>query len=228
MSKVLVIGCGGVASVAISKCCQVSDVFTELCIASRTKSKCDALAAKLAPNTKTKITTAQVDADDVQQLCDLINSYKPDLVMNIALPYQDLTIMDACLACGVNYMDTANYEPENTDDPEWRAIYEKRCKEAGFSAYFDYSWQWAYKKKFEDAGLTALLGCGFDPGVARLTALTPPSMSLTPSTPSISWTATAATMAMPSPPTLTPKSTCAKFLPPAAIWKTASGSRSRP
>ena len=80
MSKVLVIGCGGVASVAISKCCQVSDVFTELCIASRTKSKCDALAAKLAPNTKTKITTAQVDADDVQQLCDLINSYKPDLV----------------------------------------------------------------------------------------------------------------------------------------------------
>ena len=108
MSKVLVIGCGGVASVAISKCCQVSDVFTELCIASRTKSKCDALAAKLAPNTKTKITTAQVDADDVQQLCDLINSYKPDLVMNIALPYQDLTIMDAGLACGVDYMDTAN------------------------------------------------------------------------------------------------------------------------
>ena len=167
MSKVLVIGCGGVASVAISKCCQVSDVFTELCIASRTKSKCDALAAKLAPTTRTKITTAQVDADDVQQLCDLINSYKPDLVMNIALPYQDLTIMDACLACGVNYMDTANYEPENTDDPAWRAIYEKRCKEAGFSAYFDYSWQWAYKKKFEDAGLTALLGCGFDPGVTQ-------------------------------------------------------------
>ena len=167
MSKVLVIGCGGVASVAISKCCQISDVFTELCIASRTKSKCDALAAKLAPNTKTKITTAQVDADDVQQLCDLINSYKPDLVMNIALPYQDLTIMDACLACGVNYMDTANYEPENTDDPEWRAIYEKRCKEAGFSAYFDYSWQWAYAKKFEEAGLTALLGSGFDPGVTQ-------------------------------------------------------------
>ena len=167
MSKVLVIGCGGVAGVAISKCCQVSEVFTELCIASRTKNKCDALAAKLAPITKTKITTAQVDADDVQQLCDLIQSYKPDLVMNIALPYQDLTIMDACLACGVNYMDTANYEPENTDDPEWRAIYEKRCKEAGFSAYFDYSWQWAYKKKFEEAGLTALLGCGFDPGVTQ-------------------------------------------------------------
>ena len=74
---------------------------------------------------------------------------------------------DACLACGVNYMDTANYEPENTDDPEWRAIYEKRCKEAGFSAYFDYSWQWAYAKKFEEAGLTALLGSGFDPGVTQ-------------------------------------------------------------
>ena len=75
--------------------------------------------------------------------------------------------MDACLACGVNYMDTANYEPEDTDDPKWRAIYEKRCKEEGFSAYFDYSWQWAYRKKFEDAGLTALLGCGFDPGVTQ-------------------------------------------------------------
>ena len=121
----------------------------------------------LAPKTATKITTAQVDADKVEEVIALIKSYQPDLVMNIALPYQDLTIMDACLACGVNYMDTANYEPENTDDPEWRAIYEKRCKEAGFSAYFDYSWQWAYKKKFEDAGLTALLGCGFDPGVTQ-------------------------------------------------------------
>lgn len=135
MSKVLVIGCGGVASVAIQKCCQVSDVFTELCLASRTKSKCDDLAAKLKGHTDTKITTAQVDADDVNQLIALIQKEKPDLVMNVALPYQDLTIMDACLACGVNYMDTANYEPENTDDPQWRAIYEKRCKEAGFSAY---------------------------------------------------------------------------------------------
>ena len=101
------------------------------------------------------------------QLCALIDEYKPDIVMNIALPYQDLTIMDACLECGVNYMDTANYEPEDTDDPEWRAIYEKRCKDEGFTAYFDYSWQWAYKKKFEEAGLTALLGCGFDPGVTQ-------------------------------------------------------------
>ncbi len=167
MSRVLIIGCGGVASVAISKCCMVSDVFEEICIASRTKSKCDALAEKLRPSTKTKITTAQVNADNVEELVSLINEYKPDLVMNIALPYQDLTIMDACLECNVNYMDTANYEPENTDDPEWRAIYEKRCEEKGFSAYFDYSWQWAYKKRFEDKGLTALLGCGFDPGVTQ-------------------------------------------------------------
>ena len=124
MSRVLVIGCGGVANVAIRKCCQADDVFTEMCIASRTKSKCDDLAKALEGKTATKITTAQVDADDVEQLKALINGYKPDLVMNIALPYQDLTIMDACLACGVNYMDTANYEPEDTDDPEWRAIYE--------------------------------------------------------------------------------------------------------
>ena len=111
MSRVLIIGCGGVASVAIQKCCQVSEVFTEICIASRTKSKCDELAKKLEGITSTKITTAQVDADDVNQLVELIREYQPELVMNIALPYQDLTIMDACLICGVNYMDTANYEP---------------------------------------------------------------------------------------------------------------------
>ncbi len=167
MSKVLIIGCGGVATVAISKCCQVSEVFSEICIASRTKEKCDALADKLRPNTKTVITTAKVDADVKEEVVKLINSYKPELVMNIALPYQDLVIMDACLECGVNYMDTANYEPENIEDEEWKAIYEKRCKEKGFSAYFDYSWQWAYKKKFEEAGLTALLGSGFDPGVTQ-------------------------------------------------------------
>lgn len=167
MSRVLVIGCGGVANVAIRKCCQVSEVFTELCIASRTKEKCDQLAEALKGKTKTVLTTAQVDADDVNQVIDLIRSYQPDLVMNIALPYQDLTIMDACLACRVNYMDTANYEPEDTDDPQWRKIYEERCQKAGFSAYFDYSWQWAYREKFEKAGLTALLGCGFDPGVTQ-------------------------------------------------------------
>lgn len=167
MSKILVIGCGGVANVAIRKCCQVDEVFTELCIASRTKSKCDKLAEELKGKTATKITTAQVDADNVNQLIELINSYQPDLVMNIALPYQDLTIMDACLACGVNYMDTANYEPEDIEDPQWKEIYNQRCEEQGFSAYFDYSWQWAYREKFEKAGLTALLGCGFDPGVTQ-------------------------------------------------------------
>ena len=166
MSRVLVIGCG-VANVAIRKCCMLPEIFSELCIASRTKSKCDDLAAELAPTTTTKLTTAQVNADSVDELCALINSYKPDLVMNIALPYQDLTVMEACLACKVNYMDTANYEPENTDDPEWKAAYEKRCREKGFSALFDYSYQWAYREKFEKAGLTALLGCGFDPGVSQ-------------------------------------------------------------
>ncbi len=168
MAKVLVIGCGGVASVAIRKCCMRDDVFTELCIASRTLSKCDALKAKLEGKTKTKITTAQVDADKVDEVIALIKRVQPDLVMNIALPYQDLAIMDACLACGVNYLDTANYEPENTDDPVWREKYEKRCKEEGFSAYFDYTWQWAYGDKYKKAGLTALLGSGFDPGVTQV------------------------------------------------------------
>ena len=168
MSRLLVIGCGGVAQVAIQKCCQNSDVFTELCIASRTKSKCDALKEKLNGKTSTIVTTAQVDADNVEEVKALISSYKPDAVLNVALPYQDLTIMDACLACKVHYIDTANYEPENTDDPKWRKVYEKRCKELGFSAYFDYSWQWAYDEKFKEAGLTALLGTGFDPGVTSV------------------------------------------------------------
>ena len=168
MSRLLIIGCGGVASVAIHKCCQADSVFTELMIASRTESKCIAVKQALEGKTRTKITTAQVDADNVDQLCALIRSYRPDAVLNVALPYQDLTIMDACLACGVDYIDTANYECENTDDPQWRAIYEKRCKEEGFTAYFDYSWQWAYRKRFEEAGITALLGSGFDPGVTSV------------------------------------------------------------
>ena len=223
MSRVLIIGCGGVANVAIRKCCQASDIFTEICIASRTKSKCDALAESLKDKTATKITTAQVDADSVDELISLIKAYQPELVMNIALPYQDLTIMDACLACGVNYMDTANYEPEDTDDPKWRAIYEKRCKEAGFSAYFDYSWQWAYREKFEKAGLTALLGCGLTRVLHRLTAPMPKSMNLTQLIPLIFWTATAATTAMPLPRTSTRKSTCVRFPLRAAILKTANG-----
>lgn len=168
MARVMIIGCGGVASVAINKCCQNSEVFSEIMIASRTLSKCDALKAKLENKTKTVITTAKVDADNVEELTALIKSYKPDAVLNLALPYQDLTIMDACLACNVDYIDTANYEAENTDDPAWRAIYEKRCKELGFSAYFDYSWQWAYMDRFRDAGITGILGTGFDPGVTSV------------------------------------------------------------
>lgn len=146
MKKALIIGCGAVASVAIHKCCQNSEVFGKICIASRTKSKCDALAEKLAPTTKTEISTACVNADNVEELIKLIEEQKPDIVMNLALPYQDLAIMDACLATKTNYMDTANYEPEDT-------------------AKFEYKWQWAYDQKFRDAGITALLGSGFDPGV---------------------------------------------------------------
>jgi len=168
MGKVLVIGCGGVAGVAIQKCAQNDSVFTEICIASRTESKCIALKEKLAGKTKAVITTAQVDADNVESLIALINQVRPDVVLNLALPYQDLTIMDACLATGVHYIDTANYEAEDTEDPAWRAVYEKRCKELGFSAYFDYSWQWAYQDRFKEAGLTALLGTGFDPGVTSV------------------------------------------------------------
>ena len=168
MSRLLVIGCGGVASVAIHKCCQLSEVFTELCIASRTKSKCDALKKELETKTSTKITTAQLDTDHVDEIIALINSYKPDAVLNVALPYQDLTIMDACLATKVSYIDTANYECENTDDPEWRKVYEERCRRLGFTAYFDYSWQWAYRERFKEAGITGLLGSGFDPGVTSV------------------------------------------------------------
>ena len=145
MGKALIIGCGGVASVTIHKCCQNPDVFEEICIASRTVSKCDALKEKLDGG-KTKITTAQVNADNVDELVSLIESYNPDIVINLALPYQDLTIMDACLETKTNYVDTANYEPPDT-------------------AKFEYSWQWAYRDRFKQAGITALLGCGFDPGV---------------------------------------------------------------
>ncbi|ARJ38467.1 saccharopine dehydrogenase [Sporosarcina sp. P21c] len=145
MGKALIIGAGGVASVVVHKCCEVPDVFEEICIASRTKSKCDALKEKLDGG-QTKIQTAQVDADNVPELVALINEFKPDIVINVALPYQDLTIMDACLETKVDYLDTANYEPLDT-------------------AKFEYKWQWAYKEKFEEAGITALLGSGFDPGV---------------------------------------------------------------
>ncbi len=146
MGKTLIIGCGGVASVAIHKCCQNSAVFDDICIASRTKSKCDALKEKLADHTATTISTAQVDANDTAALIRLMETYQPQVVLHLALPYQDLKIMDACLTTGAHYVDTANYEPED-------------------EAKFEYKWQWAYKERFSQAGLTALLGSGFDPGV---------------------------------------------------------------
>jgi len=147
MSKALIIGAGGVASVVVHKCCQNSEVFEEICIASRTVSKCDALKVQVeAKGYKTKVSTAQVDADKTEELVALIEKFKPEIVINVALPYQDLTIMDACLATKVDYLDTANYEPLDT-------------------AKFEYKWQWEYKERFEKAGITAVLGCGFDPGV---------------------------------------------------------------
>lgn len=149
MSRVLIIGCGGVASVAVHKCCQNSEIFTDICIASRTVSKCDKLKSELEGKTKTNITTASLDADKVDDIVKLIESYKPDLVLNLALPYQDLSIMEACLKTKVDYVDTANYEPEDT-------------------AKFEYSWQWAYRERFQQAGITALLGSGFDPGVTSV------------------------------------------------------------
>ncbi len=146
MSRVLVIGAGGVGTVVAHKLASVEGVFKEIIIASRTKSKCDAIAGAIPHR---HIRTAQVDAENVPQLVSLIQLLKPDIVMNVALPYQDLTIMDACLETGVSYLDTANYEPKD-------------------EAKFEYKWQWAYQDAFKSAGLTAILGCGFDPGVTSI------------------------------------------------------------
>lgn len=146
MGKVLVIGAGGVATVAIKKMAKNQDVFTDMMVASRTKSKCDAIVSSIG---RTDIKTAQIDADNEDALTQLLKSYKPDIVVNLALPYQDLTIMNACLRAGASYLDTANYEPRE-------------------EAHFEYSWQWAYRDKFKEAGLTVILGCGFDPGVTSI------------------------------------------------------------
>ena len=143
MGRVLIIGAGGVGTVVAKKVAQNSDIFTDIMLASRTKSKCDKIASEI---TNVKIQTAAVDADNVAELVALMREFKPDLCINVALPYQDLHIMDACLEAGVHYLDTANYEPLD-------------------EAKFEYSWQWAYQEKFREAGLTAILGCGFDPGV---------------------------------------------------------------
>src|SRR6476619_2146332 len=146
--KILIIGAGGVGRVVTHKCAQLPDVFGEIMLASRTKAKCDGIAAEL----KRPIKTAAVDADHVLELVGLLESFKPEVVINVALPYQDLTIMDACLEAGVHYIDTANYEPRDV-------------------AKFEYHWQWAYQDRFKDAGLMALLGSGFDPGVTSGFAL---------------------------------------------------------
>lgn len=145
MKKVLIIGAGGVGQVITHKCAQVPEVFGEIMLASRTESKCAAIAAQISR----PVRTAQVDADDVPELVRLINSFKPDLVINVALPYQDLPIMDACLETGVDYLDTANYEPKD-------------------EAKFEYKWQWAYQERFKEKGLMALLGSGFDPGATNV------------------------------------------------------------
>ena len=145
--KIIIIGAGGVGNVVVKKCAMNPVYFSEIVLASRTLKKCDAIAAECKKiGLPTEIRTAQVDADQVPELVALFTKEKPYLVINVALPYQDLTIMDACLEAGVHYMDTANYEPKDV-------------------AKFEYSWQWAYQERFKKAGLMALLGCGFDPGV---------------------------------------------------------------
>lgn len=149
MSKVLIIGAGGVGSVVAHKCALNSDVFTDITLASRTLSKCEAIATQIKQMHGVSIKTDKVDADNVAEMVALIKKYEPFLVINVALPYQDLPIMDACLETKTHYMDTANYEPID-------------------EAKFEYSWQWAYKKRFEEAGIMALLGCGFDPGATQV------------------------------------------------------------
>lgn len=147
--RIMIIGAGGVATVAAHKCAQVPEVFREIMIASRTLSKCEAIREDIKERYGKDIQTARVDADDVAALAALIGKFAPDVVLNLALPYQDLHIMDACLATGVDYVDTANYEPPDV-------------------AHFEYSWQWAYREKFRSKGIMALLGSGFDPGVTNV------------------------------------------------------------
>ncbi|MCO6494025.1 MAG: saccharopine dehydrogenase family protein [Phaeodactylibacter sp.] len=150
MSKVLIIGAGGVGRVVTYKCAQHPEVFSEIVLASRTQSKCDDIVADVKRDTgHSKIQTARVDADNVPELVQLIRKVQPAMVIHVALPYQDLTIMDACLETGVHYLDTANYEPKD-------------------EAKFEYSWQWAYQGRFKEKGLLAVLGCGFDPGVTSI------------------------------------------------------------
>jgi saccharopine dehydrogenase (NAD+, L-lysine-forming) len=145
MSRVLIIGAGGVGRVVTHKCAQLPEVFSEIWLASRNVEKCKEIASEI----EVDIRTAQIDADNTEELIKLIKRIQPALVIHVALPYQDLTIMDACLATGVHYLDTANYEPID-------------------EAKFEYRWQWDYQDRFKEAGLTALLGSGFDPGVTNV------------------------------------------------------------
>lgn len=148
MAKVVIIGAGGVGNVVAHKCAQFDSTFDAITLASRTLSRCEGIRDRVRANTGRNIDIAQIDADDVDALVAFLRREKPAVVVNVALPYQDLPIMDACLACGVDYLDTANYEPRDV-------------------AKFEYSWQWAYRNSFEERGLTAILGCGFDPGVTN-------------------------------------------------------------
>lgn len=145
MSKVLIIGAGGVGAVVAHKCAQVPEVFSEIVLASRTLDKCEAIQKQI----NRPIEIARVDADHTHEVTALIRKVSPDLVINVALPYQDLSIMDACLETGVDYLDTANYEPPD-------------------EAKFCYKWQWDYQERFRQKGIMALLGCGFDPGVTNI------------------------------------------------------------
>ena len=149
MKTTVIMGAGGVGNVVAHKCAQDAATFGQIWLVSRTLAKCDAIAEAVKSATEVTIKTAQVNGDDVATTAAFLREVKADLLLNIALPYQDLTLMDACLEAGVHYLDTANYEP--LDDPR-----------------FEYSWQWAYQDRFREAGLTALLGSGFDPGVTNV------------------------------------------------------------
>lgn len=149
MARILIIGAGGVGRVVAHKCAQVPEVFTEMMLASHNVSKCEKIREEIKQKTGKEIQVAEIDAENVPKLVELIKKFNPELVINVALPYQDLAIMDACLEAGVNYLDTANYEPKDV-------------------AHFEYSWQWAYQEKFKRKGLMAVLGCGFDPGVSNV------------------------------------------------------------
>ena len=149
MSKVVIVGAGGVGHVVAHKCAQLAETFTDIVLASRTLSKCDAIAESVKERTGVSIRTAQIDADNRETTAAFLIKEAPSLVINVALPYQDLPLMDACLEAGIHYLDTANYEPPD-------------------EAKFEYHWQWAYHDRFVEKGLSALLGSGFDPGVTNV------------------------------------------------------------